>query len=83
MPNRYIVVFKDEVSPEAIEDYARRVRTSGGEVTHHYDLVFKGFSAVIPDSFLSALRSDSFIDYIEPDGVVTTQGASDGSVGLF
>ncbi|TFL04732.1 hypothetical protein BDV98DRAFT_562747 [Pterulicium gracile] len=70
---RYIVVFKDSANKEQIQKYAQNIKESGGEIGHHYDSVMKGFSASIPASFLQQLQGDDIIDYIEPDGVVTTQ----------
>ncbi|KII92391.1 hypothetical protein PLICRDRAFT_37166 [Plicaturopsis crispa FD-325 SS-3] len=76
MSGKYIVVFKSTATPEQIEKYATEVSNSGGEVTNRYDTVLKGFSAAIPDSYLTQLQSlqgGGVVDYIEPDGTVTTQ----------
>ncbi|KAH8828430.1 protease propeptide/inhibitor [Flagelloscypha sp. PMI_526] len=75
---KYIVVFKKDATQERIDQYASSVESSGGTVTNKYGTVLKGFAAQIPDSYLESLKSDSLqsdspIDYIEPDGVVTTQ----------
>ncbi|THH08684.1 hypothetical protein EW146_g8918 [Bondarzewia mesenterica] len=79
----YIVVFKKTVSDDAIQKHADDVIANGGQVQQRYDSVLKGFSAVIPDSYLQTLQSlqGGEIDYIgaftsrlsQPDGVVTTQ----------
>ncbi|EIN11988.1 hypothetical protein PUNSTDRAFT_142175 [Punctularia strigosozonata HHB-11173 SS5] len=52
--------------------------SGSGEVSNVYDSVLKGFAAQIPDSYLTQLQAfqaeaGSVIDYIEPDGIVTTQ----------
>ncbi|RPD59777.1 protease propeptide/inhibitor [Lentinus tigrinus ALCF2SS1-6] len=75
MSGKYIVVFKDNVSQNDIDKYAQEVAENGGQVNQRYDTVLKGFSASIPDSYLQQLQSftGSVIDYIEPDGIVTTQ----------
>jgi hypothetical protein len=76
MSGRYIVVFKKHVGQESINKYVTDVQNSGGEVTHRYNpSVINGFTARIPDSFMTSLQSlqGDIIDYIEPDGVVTTQ----------
>ncbi|TFK89108.1 protease propeptide/inhibitor [Polyporus arcularius HHB13444] len=75
MSGRYIVVFKDHVSQGEVDKYANEVAANGGAVKQRYDTVLKGFSASIPDTYLQQLQSfqGSVIDYIEPDGVVTTQ----------
>ncbi|KAL0956585.1 hypothetical protein HGRIS_002723 [Hohenbuehelia grisea] len=73
--NKYIVVFKKDVSQEDIDKFAEQVNQDGGQVTHKYDTVLKGFAAHITDSTLQSFQSlqGDIIDYIEPDGVVTTQ----------
>ncbi|KAF8637049.1 hypothetical protein AX16_010904 [Volvariella volvacea WC 439] len=74
MSGRYIVVFKDSATEAQIQEYVNRVNNSGGAVSHTYDVPgLKGFAATIPDSFLENLQSDSVIDYVEPDQIVTTQ----------
>ncbi|KAG8882783.1 hypothetical protein FRB99_004637 [Tulasnella sp. 403] len=72
---KYIVVFKEHVSKDQVQEYARQIDNNGGEVTQHYDIL-NGFAAKIPDAHLSNLQSlqgNDIIDYIEPDQVVTTQ----------
>ncbi|EIW63528.1 protease propeptide/inhibitor [Trametes versicolor FP-101664 SS1] len=75
MSGKYIVVFKDHVTQSEIDKYASQVNSNGGEVQQRYDSVLKGFSATIPDQFLTQLQSlqSDTIDYIEPDSIVTTQ----------
>jgi len=78
MSEKYIVVFKSGTSQEAINKFADTVNSDGGEVTHRYDTILKGFTAKLSPNTLANFNSlqaqdDSIIDYIEPDGVVTTQ----------
>jgi len=74
MSGKYIVVFKPNVTKEQIDEYANSVDKNGGQVTHRYDSVLNGFAAELSETSLSQLQSlDDVIDYIEPDGVVTTQ----------
>ncbi|KAF9012307.1 protease propeptide/inhibitor [Cyathus striatus] len=76
MPNKYIVVFKDNVTQEQVKQYAKEVGEKGGKVTNEYDgTILNGFAAEISDDYLQSLQSlkDDVISYIEPDGVVTTQ----------
>jgi len=65
-------MFKDHATPEQIQDYVQKVNANGGQVSNQYSTM-KGFAASIPESFLSDLQGDDIIEYIEPDGVVTTQ----------
>ncbi|KAF5320931.1 hypothetical protein D9619_001802 [Psilocybe cf. subviscida] len=71
---KYIVVFKDEATPQQVEQYVKDVNNNGGHVSQRYDGgILNGFAASIPDSFLSHLQSSDAVAYIELDGVVTTQ----------
>ncbi|KAJ3535630.1 hypothetical protein NMY22_g6402 [Coprinellus aureogranulatus] len=73
---KFIVVFKDGVTSEQITKYANEVKAAGGEVKDRYDEgagILNGFSATIPASFHANLAADDLVDYIEPDGIVTTQ----------
>jgi len=69
-PERYIVVLKDGVADSAAvaRDQARR---NGADVGFVYDHALKGYSAVIPSERLAALRADSRVDYVVPDGVAS------------
>ncbi|EPT04908.1 hypothetical protein FOMPIDRAFT_1045582 [Fomitopsis schrenkii] len=71
----YIVVFKDNVTQEQVEQYAQEVNSNGGEVTKRFDSILNGFAASIPTAFLTQLQSlqGGVIDYIEPDQIVHTQ----------
>ncbi|KAI0645521.1 protease propeptide/inhibitor [Trametes meyenii] len=75
MSGKYIVVFKDHVPQSEIDKYANEVNSNGGAVGQRYNTVLKGFSATIPESYLTQLQSfqGDIIDYIEPDSIVTTQ----------
>ncbi|KAF8342120.1 uncharacterized protein EI90DRAFT_3032186 [Cantharellus anzutake] len=70
---KFIVVFKDSATKEEIEQYAEKVNNNGGEVTNRYDGVLNGFAAKLTPQLASSFQGDSIIDYIEPDGIVTTQ----------
>ncbi|KAF9461283.1 hypothetical protein BDZ94DRAFT_1323431 [Collybia nuda] len=67
MPNKYIVVFKDDVTQEQIDEYARNVDQNGGQVTNRYTDVLKGFAAQITDTQLQtfqSLQGEGIIDYV-------------------
>ncbi|KAF8627224.1 hypothetical protein AX15_004476 [Amanita polypyramis BW_CC] len=70
---RFIVVFKDHVTPAQVDKLAEDVNTQGGQVTARHQLL-NGFTATLPDSLYSSFQSlTSDIESIEPDGIVTTQ----------
>jgi len=76
MSGKYIVVFKGSATADQIKEFEKGVSDNGGSVSKSFDSpIMKGFSAAIPDSYLQTLQSlqGDVIDYIEPDGVVTTQ----------
>ncbi|KAF8608617.1 hypothetical protein BDV93DRAFT_518699 [Ceratobasidium sp. AG-I] len=74
MVNKYIVVFKDGTPKPEIDKAMTDLEAQGGKVTQKLDLI-NGFAAEIPDAHLTSLQSfvGDKIDYIEPDGIVTTQ----------
>ncbi|KAJ7783175.1 protease propeptide/inhibitor [Mycena metata] len=78
MSGKFIITFKSSATKEQIDEFAATVKSEGGEVGHRYDTVMKGFSATLSEKTLTKFNSlqaeaDSPIDFIEPDGVVTTQ----------
>ncbi|PCH43851.1 protease propeptide/inhibitor [Wolfiporia cocos MD-104 SS10] len=75
MSGKYIVVFKDHVTASQIDEYVNSVNANGGSVGRRFDSLLNGFSATIPDSYLTQLQSlqGDVIDYIEPDQEVRIQ----------
>lgn len=68
--DQYIVVFKNNVTnPRALE--AQLVQQAGGQVTHSYQNVFKGFAARLPAAALSGLRSNPNVEFVEQDATVS------------
>ena len=69
-PASYIVVLKDGVpnSADVASEHSRRYGASVGFVYGH---ALKGYSAVIPSERLAAVRPDSRVDYVVPDGVAS------------
>jgi aqualysin 1 len=65
-PDRYIVVLKKGPSDpgRAANGMARRYGLGGGPVYSH---ALKGFSAVIPNERVAAVRADERVEYVEPD----------------
>jgi subtilisin family serine protease len=72
---RYIVVLKDGVSDsgEVARDHGRRL---GASVEFVYGHALKGYSATIPSERVAALRADSRVDYVVPDGVASAVAQS-------
>ncbi|KAF9482647.1 hypothetical protein BDN70DRAFT_874834 [Pholiota conissans] len=75
---KFIVVFKDDVTSDQISEYVNQLKEAGGSVKSRFDQdggILNGFAATIPESYLTQLQSlvGGVVDYIEPDGVVTTQ----------
>ncbi|KAK3829197.1 MAG: protease propeptide/inhibitor [Benniella sp.] len=71
-----IIVFKDDTPQSEIDEAVRQVESSGGKVTNRYESALLGFSAEFPEasvSVLDALTRNPHLDYIGPDGTVTTQ----------
>jgi subtilisin family serine protease len=71
IPDRYIVVFKDQVGNPASEA-AAMMRGRGGEIHFTYEHAIKGFAATIPAAAVEAIRRNPKVAYVEQDAVVTT-----------
>lgn len=64
--NRYIVVLEDGVeSPSQVASGIERRQNL--EVGFVYSHALKGFSAVIPNERVAAVRADERVEYVEPD----------------
>ncbi|KAH6910729.1 hypothetical protein BKA70DRAFT_1271367 [Coprinopsis sp. MPI-PUGE-AT-0042] len=84
---KFIVVFKKDVTPEQIDEFISKnggsgcnslTQDGGIKVTNSWYKpgeggILNGFAAELHPGFASSLEADSLIDYIEPDGIVTTQ----------
>ncbi|OGE48377.1 hypothetical protein PENARI_c029G02446 [Penicillium arizonense] len=67
MAEKFIVVFKDNVTPDVIDRYAARVEELGGMMIHRYDgTTLNGFAADLTEQCLTSLQGDDLIDYVEP-----------------
>jgi subtilisin family serine protease len=83
IPDRYIVVFKSNVSdPKGKTDEV--VRGSGAKVHFKYDKALRGFAATIPAGALDRIRKDPNVAYVEADAEVSVFGdqASPASWGI-
>jgi subtilisin family serine protease len=68
-PKRYIVVLKGGSDARAV---ARdQAASNGADVGYVYGHALKGYSATIPSERVAALRADSRVAYVVPDGVAT------------
>ena len=72
IPDRYIVVLREDVSPDpavAAEALAETL-DSDLEVTHIYENALEGFAAEIPDEQVDDVRSDPRVEFVAQDRVV-------------
>jgi len=68
--DRYIVVLKNAVDSNAVASlHAQRY---GASVDHVWSSALHGYSAVIPNDRVAALRTDQNVAYVELDGIATT-----------
>jgi subtilisin family serine protease len=72
--DRYIVVLKTGVDANAVA--ALHSRRFGAGVGFVYSSALKGYSAVIPNDRIAALRLDENVAYVEPDGEATATAQS-------
>jgi subtilisin family serine protease len=68
--DRYIVVLKNAVDSNAVANL-HAVRY-GASVEHVWSSALHGYSAVIPNDRVAALRADQNVAYVELDGIATT-----------
>jgi subtilisin family serine protease len=69
VPNRYIVVLKNNVASASSEAH-RVVSADRGKLLFVYEHALKGFAAELSPAAVAALRSNPAVDYVEPDRVV-------------
>ena len=68
VPNQYIVILKEDSSPEIV---ANEARGKGVEVLHVYEHAIKGFATRVPNAqVLDDIKNDPRVDYVEQDQVV-------------
>ncbi len=70
IPDRYIVVFRDDVADVAAQTDAL-LRGRGATVHFRYTTALRGFAATLPEAALTAIRSNPNVAYVEQDAVVT------------
>jgi aqualysin 1 len=68
--DRYIVVLKNAVDSNAVANL-HAVRY-GASVEHVWSSALHGYSAVIPNDRVAAIRADQNVAYVELDGIATT-----------
>jgi aqualysin 1 len=67
--DRYIVVLKDAVDPDVVAGI--HAKKYGASVDHVWGHAIHGYSAVIPNDRVAAVRADANVDYVEADGDVS------------
>jgi aqualysin 1 len=70
IPNRYIVVLKNDV-PDVAAETSRQVRRYGGSLHFAYNKALKGYAATFPAGAIQGLRRNPHVSYIEPDRLVS------------
>jgi subtilisin family serine protease len=68
--DRYIVVLEDDAAQMQVA--SEQARRYGVQVHHVYSNAIKGYSAVIPDGEVGAVRADDNVAYVERDQLMTT-----------
>jgi len=69
IPDRYIVVLNDGANPWSVANEMAQQR--GLAISHVYGDAVNGFSAIVPRGQLDKIASDSRVNYIEQDSIVT------------
>ncbi|PHH77872.1 hypothetical protein CDD82_3316 [Ophiocordyceps australis] len=68
IPNKYIVMFKNQMSIQAVNG---TVKTLLDKADHVYNGAFHGFAGSLSVADLEAMRDHPEVDYIEQDAIVT------------
>jgi len=63
--DRYIVVLKDAVDPAAVANI--HANKYGASVDHVWGHALHGYSAVIPNDRVAAVRADANVSYVEAE----------------
>src|SRR3712207_4173046 len=74
VPDRYVVVLKEEEVRDPTAIAREHARGHGAQVLHTYRHALKGYAARIPDQRLDEVRAEERVDYIVRDATVTTAG---------
>ena len=67
LPNRYIVVLKEDLGKQSLGDVATEVRALGAEIDYEYGAALKGFAGELSPATVQALRNDPRVAFVEPD----------------
>ncbi|EGS21166.1 uncharacterized protein CTHT_0030080 [Thermochaetoides thermophila DSM 1495] len=70
MPS-YIVMCKDDATPEQVEAAKQHARDQGGKIGHEYTLI-KGFQVTFPDDKIVTLENHEHVKHVERDQEVRT-----------
>lgn len=69
---QYIVVFKADSGPAAVDEaLAGLANMPGAAIRHRYNEALLGFAGALPDVAVQALQRNPHVDFIEVDGVVS------------
>jgi aqualysin 1 len=78
IPDKYIVVFKDDVAKDVVGQWAGRVSLLGdsSRIERRYDVI-PGFAAKLSAGALDTLRNDPDVAYIEQNAIVRLKTVHD------
>jgi len=76
VPDRYIVVLRDDIAQAAERVASEKSQQLGLEVSQTYRHALKGFAARIPAGRLDDVRADDRVAYVEQDKIMTATAQS-------
>ncbi|CAG8624336.1 5892_t:CDS:2 [Paraglomus brasilianum] len=65
--NKYIIVLKNDATPEDLEKFEANIISSGGKIIHRYTEVLKGFAVTMPEDVVMTMKDDPSVDSVELD----------------
>ena len=79
IPDRYIIILNDDANPWSVANEMAQERGLG--ISNVYGTAFNGFSATVPRGQLDNIISDSRVNYIEQDSIVSIFKKPSGTPG--
>lgn len=70
MEDQYIVRVMPDTDQSVIDKIINDIESAGGEVTHRYAIICRGFAARIPKQMLNTLKAHEKIASIDANRVV-------------
>src|ERR1044072_6622382 len=80
LPNHYIVLLKDEVNSDDVQQIASSlVSSKTSSVTHYFQFAINGFAVVRSEAKAAALCRNPLVAYVEEDALISDDSANNSA----